>query len=524
MRIFSRVPDWWEVRFESISNEAMACLSGLHHLLCSKATELLTAGRNDEAANIYRCLYRDAALSPWAAHGLKELSQETEVEQAIDFQDLAEDMVDLLCKQHEMFGDYAAALRLCEHAYFRKPESHHPADSSSKDCESAGRLQERLANYYHGFILRVRKIHPEWELVAGISTLYSFARALKRSAQVWNGILPVDWRSNLLNCTEGRHLADSMPALAMYAVAYYDLPDLLHALFPGQWLNQVSLRDQWCRTALHMASELGSYEVARFLIDEGADTDETDAGDDTPLHLACLQKKMDIITLLIDAGANVNARNADNDTPLHSLLTSPSEGKTKSLMKPIVRHLLEANANPEFLNDTNQNALHYAAQYGGLEVVKLLTPNLFHLGKLQDQDKARGYTPLHCAINSGAAKVALHLIEQGHNVNIPDYEGGTPLHLACYHLGGFHASEVIECLLGHGALIDKLDSLYNTPLHCAAQWGKEDAVKTLLERGAPINPRNNEGQTPFMLAYSQGRTRVWRILSECARNRGEVLY
>jgi serine/threonine-protein phosphatase 6 regulatory ankyrin repeat subunit B len=49
-----------------------------------------------------------------------------------------------------------------------------------------------------------------------------------------------------------------------------------------------------------------SLDVARLLIDSGAEVDATDENGWTPLHWAALNKSLDMARLLIDRGANTD--------------------------------------------------------------------------------------------------------------------------------------------------------------------------------------------------------------------------
>jgi ankyrin repeat protein len=75
----------------------------------------------------------------------------------------------------------------------------------------------------------------------------------------------------------------------------------------GAHIHQIShnpLRNQ----ALHACIALGnSVEVARLLVEAGADVNATAAGGFTPLHLAASNGNRDVIALLLESGANRNA-------------------------------------------------------------------------------------------------------------------------------------------------------------------------------------------------------------------------
>lgn len=62
------------------------------------------------------------------------------------------------------------------------------------------------------------------------------------------------------------------------------------------------------QTALHIAAERGSVEVAALLIEESADVDARTDIETTPLHIAAEADRLRVVRLLIKAGADNEAR------------------------------------------------------------------------------------------------------------------------------------------------------------------------------------------------------------------------
>ena len=73
--------------------------------------------------------------------------------------------------------------------------------------------------------------------------------------------------------------------------------------------------------------------------------------------------------------------------------------------------------------------------------------------------------------------------------------GITPVHTAS--LGGH--KDVVEVLAGAGWPLNARDSIGNTPLHWAAQEGKLDVTKYLLEHGVDPLASNNDGKTVLVV-------------------------
>jgi ankyrin repeat protein len=78
-------------------------------------------------------------------------------------------------------------------------------------------------------------------------------------------------------------------------------------------------RDGW--TPLHLASFFGHRDLARLLIERGADVDARSrstrfARDNTPLHAAAANGQTAVAELLLEHGADCNARDGSGFTPL----------------------------------------------------------------------------------------------------------------------------------------------------------------------------------------------------------------
>ncbi len=77
--------------------------------------------------------------------------------------------------------------------------------------------------------------------------------------------------------------------------------------------------DGW--TPLHLAAFFGHTEVARSLLDRGADVNARSrssrfARENTPLHAAAANRQTKVAELLLERGADVNARDGHGFTPL----------------------------------------------------------------------------------------------------------------------------------------------------------------------------------------------------------------
>lgn len=118
-------------------------------------------------------------------------------------------------------------------------------------------------------------------------------------------------------------------------------------------------------TALMAASEQGHVDVARLLLERGADTGRaTIRTRRTAIFTAASGGHAAVIRLLAAHGADVNARDNTNSRPLH---VAALWGHAAA-----VQALLELGANPGFRDGLSNTPLMVAEQNGHAQVVKLL--------------------------------------------------------------------------------------------------------------------------------------------------------
>ena len=114
------------------------------------------------------------------------------------------------------------------------------------------------------------------------------------------------------------------------------------------------------------------------------------------------------------------------------------------------------------------------------------------------------------------------------NINIADRHGNTALHLAvwcskddftqlhwaCY--SGYYyrgdVTKVLELVYVRGHNINVQDNDGNTPLHYACGNGYSDIVETLMLAGADETITNDEGKTPAQVAESEEHSELLKLL------------
>ena len=149
--------------------------------------------------------------------------------------------------------------------------------------------------------------------------------------------------------------------------------------------------------------------------------------------------------------------------------------------------------------------VHEAARDGDLSRLEQLVAKDPKVVNSRDDHR---FSPLHWASANGHADVMAFLLDHGADPNARTDLGMTPLLLA-----KDGRKDLIVLLADHGADVRaKADNGYSA-LHSAAQNGSQDAVVYLLAKGLVVDERcKGPFGTPLTMAAANGRTEVARLL------------
>lgn len=216
------------------------------------------------------------------------------------------------------------------------------------------------------------------------------------------------------------------------------------------------------KTSLSLASRYGHSQIARLLVEAGADKDCRDRGGKTALMHACEHGHFEAARLLVKTGADKDCSNNDGWT---ALMYASASGYLQ-----VACLLVGAGADKDCQDRGGKTALMHASERGHLEVAKLL------VGANKDCSNNDGKTALMYASVSGHLGVARLLLQAGAGKDARDGRGFTALLLAseCGHLG------VARLLLEAGADKDVEDLDGKTALMRASESGHLEIVSLLL--------------------------------------------
>jgi ankyrin repeat protein/stress response protein SCP2 len=176
-----------------------------------------------------------------------------------------------------------------------------------------------------------------------------------------------------------------------------------------------------------------------------------------------------------------------------------------------VKAVLASGADPNKPNQYQMPALHLAASYSNLEIVKILLAAGAEINAIDNQIYQE--TPLFKALRSRQLETTQFLLKQGAKIQLKNAWGDTPLHLAA----GLKNISLLEQLLKKGSPIDQPNQGGQTPLHRAAQYGDLEMVQFLLEKGADPNKTNTFDQNALAFAIAARNLPIFEYLQPLIR-------
>ena len=264
------------------------------------------------------------------------------------------------------------------------------------------------------------------------------------------------------------------------------------------------------RPVLMEAVILQNPEIMRILLENGADVNIRDEFGDTPLHAAAASRKTDVPELLLKHKADPNAMGRFKRTPI-------MEAARLGLIDN-VRLLLRYKADPSVKDEYNRSLEVYAAlaPENGVALLKLLFSADEHVPLPDELDLMS--SPLLAAMIRGKPETVEYLLDLIQSFQPKNYQ---PLGQAAMRIAiEFNNKKWVEIITEKGldlnrtlplpfrvtiflniqgmykmlARNDVIDKGY-TPLMWAAIFKRPEIAAYLIEHGANIAVRSNEGQT-----------------------------
>lgn len=324
--------------------------------------------------------------------------------------------------------------------------------------------------------LEIVKLLLEFEanidVLDGSGSTALHAAVLKGSAEIFK-----------LLCARSRKIRDKQGRTAFHTAAMAGFSDAIEC-----WASDVNLKDNAGKTPLYLAVESGHKEFVQQLLKFSQVEIDAANGNEkhTALHIACLKKYGDIAKSLIDKGADINAMDGKYRTPLLDAVCNEDES--------MVELLTAKGADVKTMNRWGQTTLHFAVMMENVALFK-------HLVSAKEADVNVGAgteagTPLHQAsVVANDNKWIQDLIDLGADVDAVDNEDKTPLHYAAHRGCAANIQRLIEAKANKEAR----DRKRCTPLLSATEnYNKheaKDCLRLLIELGADVKAANESGRT-----------------------------
>ncbi|KAK6527599.1 hypothetical protein TWF694_004583 [Orbilia ellipsospora] len=193
-------------------------------------------------------------------------------------------------------------------------------------------------------------------------------------------------------------------------------------------------------TPLHYAAEQGDLDGIKWLLDHGADTETPDKDGNTCLHTITKSSSaridpVEVARALLNAGADLIRENSRGETALSMAI----ENHDLSLVRFLIQNYTELypSNNDHFLQEdaSSQNLLHKCAarKDQGVEIAKLIVEGLSDeniLHAIEAVEGKLGYTPLHVASESLHPEMVKYLLDLKADAMSKTFSGQTALDVA----------------------------------------------------------------------------------------------
>ncbi|MDG1436869.1 MAG: ankyrin repeat domain-containing protein [Rickettsiaceae bacterium] len=224
-------------------------------------------------------------------------------------------------------------------------------------------------------------------------------------------------------------------------------------------------------------------------------------------HVAKLNGHQKASQFLFDQGfsQDVNNKDLNGNTPL---MLAATKGDAE-----VIKYILGCDGvEINLVNEWGYSALQKATFNNHLAIAqRLLLEKGIDVG-CKPEDKE-----IFFALHNGDFDQLKKLVVTKETANIVDTMNKS---LLCY-VASLGNTEAIKLLLEQGAEVGAKNNQGDTPLHIAALSGHTEAIKLLLERGTELGAKTNQGFTPLHIAAQNGHTEAIKLLLEQGAEVGE---
>ncbi|RVW73197.1 Ankyrin repeat-containing protein [Vitis vinifera] len=337
-----------------------------------------------------------------------------------------------------------------------------------------------------------------------------------KSKEAWDTLQTKYQSTSLVAAQDGDGSQTDIPVMddSVYEAAAKGDIEVLKKIPESEFHAQLSPKHN---TILHIASEFGNIECVNWILDLPSSSSllqRPNLNEDTPFHLAAREGHLEVVEALINAareptldietGPGPHKEDPDftygaNDsgiTPLYMAV----EGGFTAVVKLIIE---KSSTSPSYNGLMGRTALHAAVICNDIEMTKTILQWKPDLTKEVDKN---GWSPLHYAAERGDLEIVKLLLEKSEKsvAYLRSKDGKkTALHIASFH----HHTKIVEKILSHSpGCREQVDDEGNNVFHFAMMKEGDNDFKPssylfnywLRLRGL-INEKNAQGNTPIHL-------------------------
>jgi len=268
---------------------------------------------------------------------------------------------------------------------------------------------------------------------------------------------------------------------------------------PGIYRPRAIPSPSGAMSPLSFAAREGNLDMARLLVESGADVDLPSANGTPPITVATINNHIGLALYLLEQGADPNlADDYHARTPLFAAVEMRNLDFTRETAPPypdarepmeLIEALVEAGANPNARTHT--------------------TPARGFMQGTASWVSFDGQTPFIRAALAGDITLMRLLLDYGADPNLETYEGSTALMAAAgvnwvvgqtYSRSDEEYLEAARLCLELGADANAANSQGFTPMHGATNRGFDEMVRLLFDHGAALEVEDSQGRTPMTFA------------------------
>ncbi|XP_046550945.1 uncharacterized protein LOC124260704 isoform X4 [Haliotis rubra] len=276
-------------------------------------------------------------------------------------------------------------------------------------------------------------------------------------------------------------------------------------------------------TSLHAAMDGNHFDVAEYLMNQGADVLENDQYGKSVLMKICEKGNLQVTKAFLSSGSvfpSVLRKHIIKGFTLQKTQTS-SQCEKKSSDSVAVRetgHVIEVIDEPD-TDSVNVPPVKVACDCDHGDVASLLIA--YSAGWLSDMDDSHlydGKSPLHLAYDAGFMDVVACLLSSATNSNAVDSNGHTIFHKACEHGDVKTLQNILKfnVEIKQQLFIKSKDGEMLS--HITSRRGHLHILQMLLEAGMDLDHLTDEGDNVLHLACSYDKYRVCTFLLDTSPN------